>query len=115
MLTGTAGYAWTAVESQSPEVVRVVAAESRESGESAASGEPGESGEPEELGESGESGESAESGESGEVTVATAVAVGVGRAELRSTTSFRGDRFGPRTQLWRLVVDVLPVTDGVRL
>ncbi|WP_042411128.1 hypothetical protein [Streptacidiphilus carbonis] len=29
-----------------------------------------------------------------------------GQAELRSTSSFRGDRFGPQTRLWRLVVQV---------
>jgi hypothetical protein len=31
---------------------------------------------------------------------------GPGEAELRSTSSFRGDRFGPQTRLWRLLVHV---------
>ncbi|MFF5016702.1 hypothetical protein [Streptomyces sp. NPDC001165] len=39
---------------------------------------------------------------------ATVRAVGVGEAELRSTSSFRGDRFGPQTRLWRLLVHVEP-------
>jgi len=29
-----------------------------------------------------------------------------GEAELRSTSSFRGDRFGPQTRLWRLTVHI---------
>lgn len=33
-------------------------------------------------------------------------AAGAGEAELRSTSSFSGDRFGPRTRLWRLLVHV---------
>lgn len=33
-------------------------------------------------------------------------ATGPGEAELRSTSSFRGDRFGPQTRLWRLTVHV---------
>ncbi|WEO92830.1 hypothetical protein A6P39_001135 [Streptomyces sp. FXJ1.172] len=37
---------------------------------------------------------------------ATVRAAGVGEAELRSTSSFRGDRFGPQTRLWRLLVHV---------
>ncbi|POX42339.1 hypothetical protein C3488_36890 [Streptomyces sp. Ru72] len=39
---------------------------------------------------------------------ATVRAVGAGEAELRSTSSSRGDRFGPQTRLWRLVVNVGP-------
>ncbi|MER6737619.1 hypothetical protein [Streptomyces puniciscabiei] len=39
---------------------------------------------------------------------ATVRAAGVGEAELRSTSSFRGDRFGPQTRLWRLLVHVEP-------
>ncbi len=39
---------------------------------------------------------------------ATVRAAGVGEAELRSTSSFRGDRFGPQTRLWRLLVDIGP-------
>ncbi|WBO62851.1 hypothetical protein [Streptomyces camelliae] len=39
---------------------------------------------------------------------ATVRAVGVGEAELRSASSFRGDRFGPQTRLWRLLVHVEP-------
>ncbi|MGJ5752406.1 hypothetical protein [Streptomyces puniciscabiei] len=39
---------------------------------------------------------------------ATVDAVGAGEAELRSTSSFRGDRFGPQTRLWRLLVHVEP-------
>ncbi len=39
---------------------------------------------------------------------ATVMAVGAGEAELRSTSSFRGDRFGPQTLLWRLLVDIGP-------
>jgi hypothetical protein len=39
---------------------------------------------------------------------ATVRATGPGDAELRSTSSFRGDRFGPQTRLWRLVVRVKP-------
>ncbi|MFI6358507.1 hypothetical protein ACIBJF_39210 [Streptomyces sp. NPDC050743] len=39
---------------------------------------------------------------------ATVRATGAGKAELRSTSSFRGDPFGPRTRLWRLLVDVEP-------
>ncbi|MEU6507850.1 hypothetical protein [Streptomyces sp. NPDC046942] len=39
---------------------------------------------------------------------ATVMAVGAGEAELRSTSSFRGDRFGPQTRLWRLLVDIGP-------
>jgi hypothetical protein len=35
-------------------------------------------------------------------------ATGPGEAELRATSSFRGDRFGPQTRLWRLLVDVGP-------
>jgi hypothetical protein len=31
-----------------------------------------------------------------------------GEAELRSTSSFRGDRFGPQTRLWRLTVHIDP-------
>jgi len=31
-----------------------------------------------------------------------------GEAELRSTSSFRGDRFGPQTRLWRLTVHIGP-------
>ncbi|MGW7406033.1 hypothetical protein ACWGI9_20265 [Streptomyces sp. NPDC054833] len=31
-----------------------------------------------------------------------------GQAELRSASSFRGDRFGPQTRLWRLHVHVDP-------
>ncbi|MFE2474179.1 hypothetical protein [Streptomyces mirabilis] len=31
---------------------------------------------------------------------------GPGEGELRSTSSFRGDRFGPQTRLWRLTVHV---------
>ncbi|MFI6685715.1 hypothetical protein [Streptomyces sp. NPDC050485] len=37
---------------------------------------------------------------------ATVRARGEGEAELRSTSSFRGDRFGPQTLLWRLSVRV---------
>ncbi|MCX3060549.1 hypothetical protein [Streptomyces beihaiensis] len=33
-------------------------------------------------------------------------AVGPGRGEVRSTSSFRGDGFGPQTRLWRLAVSV---------
>lgn len=40
------------------------------------------------------------------VTRATVRAVAEGKAELRSTTSFQGDRFGPQTQLWRLRVTI---------
>jgi hypothetical protein len=43
-----------------------------------------------------------------ETTTATVRATGPGEAELRSTSSFRGDRFGPRTRLWRLMVHVEP-------
>ncbi|MGW0205780.1 hypothetical protein ACWDZ8_08100 [Streptomyces sp. NPDC003233] len=39
---------------------------------------------------------------------ATVRAVAAGAAELRSASSFRGDRFGPQTPLWRLLVDVEP-------
>jgi hypothetical protein len=39
---------------------------------------------------------------------ATVRATGPGEAELRSTSSFRGDRFGPQTRLWRLLVSVEP-------
>ena len=35
-------------------------------------------------------------------------ATAAGEAELRSTSSFDGDRFGPRTRLWRLRVHVDP-------
>ncbi|WP_158692660.1 hypothetical protein [Streptomyces roseochromogenus] len=38
----------------------------------------------------------------------TVRAVGAGEAELRSTSFFRGDRFGPQTRLWRLLVRVEP-------
>jgi hypothetical protein len=45
--------------------------------------------------------------ETTETTVrATARATAPGEAELRSTSSFRGDRFGPQTRLWRLLVHV---------
>ncbi|EST35161.1 hypothetical protein [Streptomyces roseochromogenus] len=37
---------------------------------------------------------------------ATFRATAAGVAGLRSTSSFRGDRFGPRTRLWRLQVHV---------
>lgn len=37
---------------------------------------------------------------------ATVRATGSGEAELRSTSSFRGDRFGPQTRLWRLLVHI---------
>ncbi|MER6123121.1 hypothetical protein ABT173_10650 [Streptomyces sp. NPDC001795] len=33
---------------------------------------------------------------------------GPGEAELRSTSSFSGDRFGPQTRLWRLQVRIDP-------
>ncbi|MFF3914251.1 hypothetical protein ACFYZB_12315 [Streptomyces sp. NPDC001852] len=39
---------------------------------------------------------------------ATVKAMDVGEAKLSSTSSFRGDRFGPRTRLWRLLVHVDP-------
>lgn len=39
---------------------------------------------------------------------ATVRAAGVGAAELRSTSSYRGDRFGPQTRLWRMLVYVEP-------
>jgi hypothetical protein len=39
---------------------------------------------------------------------ALARATDPGEAELRSTSSFRGDRFGPQTLLWRLAVRVEP-------
>ncbi|MFB8128762.1 hypothetical protein [Streptomyces mirabilis] len=35
-------------------------------------------------------------------------AAGPGEGELRSTSSFRGDRFGPQTRLWRLLVHIDP-------
>ncbi|MCX4425899.1 hypothetical protein [Streptomyces mirabilis] len=37
---------------------------------------------------------------------ATVRATGAGEGELRSTSSFRGDQFGPQTRLWRLLVHV---------
>jgi antitoxin (DNA-binding transcriptional repressor) of toxin-antitoxin stability system len=49
-----------------------------------------------------------EAGSDEETTTATVRATGPGEAELRSTSSFRGDRFGPRTRLWRLLVSVEP-------
>lgn len=39
---------------------------------------------------------------------ATVRATGPGEAELRSASSFRGDRFGPQTRLWRLTVHIDP-------
>jgi hypothetical protein len=39
---------------------------------------------------------------------ATVRATAAGETELRSTSSFRGDRFGPQTRLWRLHVHVDP-------
>jgi len=39
---------------------------------------------------------------------ATVRATAPGEAELRSTSSFRGDRFGPQTRLWRLTVYIAP-------
>ncbi|MEV5878368.1 hypothetical protein AB0L75_29915 [Streptomyces sp. NPDC052101] len=45
--------------------------------------------------------------EAAEGTIRAVVrATGAGEAELRSTSSFRGDRFGPRTRLWRLLVHI---------
>lgn len=41
-------------------------------------------------------------------TRVTLRATGTGEAELRSTSSFSGDRFGPQTRLWRLLVQVEP-------
>jgi hypothetical protein len=47
--------------------------------------------------------------ESSEGTVrAVARATGPGEGELRATSAFRGDRFGPQTRLWRLLVRVDP-------
>jgi hypothetical protein len=37
---------------------------------------------------------------------ATVRATAPGEAELRSTSTFRGDRFGPQTRLWRLLVHI---------
>jgi len=49
-----------------------------------------------------------EAGSDEGTTTATVRATGPGEAELRSTSSFGGDRFGPQTRLWRLVVHVEP-------
>lgn len=69
-LEETRGYAWTAVESLNPTIVRVL--------------------------------------QSGRGPKATAVAraVAAGDAELRWTSSFTGDPYGPPTLLWRLMVTV---------
>jgi hypothetical protein len=46
---------------------------------------------------------------SSEGTVRAVVrANGPGEGELRATSSFQGDRFGPQTRLWRLLVGVDP-------
>ncbi|MET8957328.1 hypothetical protein ACWEO4_43990 [Streptomyces sp. NPDC004393] len=37
---------------------------------------------------------------------ATVRATCPGKGELRSTSSFRGDRFGPQTRLWKLLVHI---------
>ena len=84
-LIGTQGYGWTAVESLRPEVVGV----STDAGSETDTDDDA-------------------AGASDRVTQALAVALEAGRAELRSTASFRGDRFGPRTLLWRLTIDVAP-------
>jgi hypothetical protein len=42
------------------------------------------------------------------VASATGHALTPGQAELRSTTSFTGDPFGPPTLLWRLIIRVVP-------
>jgi hypothetical protein len=44
----------------------------------------------------------------GATVTATARAKHAGKAELRWTSSFTGDRFGPPTLLWRLTVTVVP-------
>ena len=44
----------------------------------------------------------------GATATATARAVTAGEAELRWSSSFTGDPFGPPTLLWRLTVTVLP-------
>ena len=44
----------------------------------------------------------------GATVTATARATRAGTAELRWTSQFTGDRFGPPTRLWRLTVTVVP-------
>ena len=70
-LEETRGYAWTAVESLHPAVVRVLRSSQ------------------------------------GPKVTAMARAVAAGDAELRWTSSFTGDPYGPPTLLWRLTVTVV--------
>ena len=44
--------------------------------------------------------------ESEGTVTARVLAVAPGAGEVRSSSSFRGDRFGPHTRLWRLRVEV---------